>query len=104
MGDEDKKFASLRKNQSITTITLEEALELFKLPRTIGEFEEKEVQANIGRFGPYVRHNNKFVSIPKDEDPMTIDLERAIELIKEKGEADKKKFINEFDHPQIQVL
>lgn len=103
--DDDKKFASLRKNQSITTITLEEALELFKLPRTLGEFEDKEVQANIGRFGPYVRHNNKFVSIPKDEDPMTIDLDRAIELIKEKREADKKKFINEFEHePPVQVL
>lgn len=105
--DDDKKFASLRKNQSITTITLEEALELFKLPRTLGEFEGKEVSANIGRFGPYVRHDNKFASIPKDgdDDPMTIDLERAIELIKAKREADKKKFINEFDHdPTIQVL
>ena len=81
--DEEKpRFANLAKGQSIETITLEEALELFKLPRTLGEFEEQTVKANVGRFGPYVQLGKLFVSIPKGEDPMDITLERAIELIK----------------------
>jgi len=96
--DEEKQFASLLKDQSIGTITLEEALDLFKLPRKLGEFEEKVVTAAIGRFGPYVRHNNKFVSIKEanGDDPFTITLERAVELIKEKREADAKKMIKTF--------
>ncbi len=104
--DEEKpKFASLRKNQSIQTISLEEALELFKLPRTLGEFEGQEVSAAIGRFGPYVRHGKMFVSL-KDVDPLDVTLEQAIELIKEKIEADKNKYINTFDNDgtEIQVL
>ena len=81
--DADKpSFAQLKKGQSIETITLEEALDLFKLPRTLGEFEDKTVIIGTGRFGPYVRHDNKFISLPKGTDPMEVTLEEAIELIK----------------------
>ena len=84
-GDEETpKFASLKTGQSITTITLEEALELFKLPRTVGEFEGTTVTIGAGRFGPYVLHAKKYTSIPKGEDPMSVTLERAIALIEEK--------------------
>ena len=107
--DEEKpEFASLMKGQHINDITLEEALELFKLPRKLGEFEDLPVSANVGRFGPYVRHGNNFVSMkPKEgDDPMSITLERAIELIKAKQQADKEKFIARFDEekPVIEVL
>ena len=105
--DEEKpKYASLLKNQSISTITLEEALELFKLPREVGEYEGKKVSAAIGRFGPYIRFNSMFVSLKKAEgdDPMTVDIERAIELIEAKKKADAEKFINSFDDGAIQVL
>ncbi len=93
--DEEEKpsFAALRKGQLIETITLEEALELFKLPRSLGEYEEKEMVVSIGRYGPYVRHDGSFVSIPKTEDPLDITAKRAIELIEEKREADRNKFI-----------
>jgi DNA topoisomerase-1 len=104
-GGEKPKFASLRPGQFIESITLEEALELFKLPREVGEFEDKPVVVNIGRFGPYVLHDKKFVSIPKTEDPYEITLVRAVELIKAKREADANKLIKEFDgHPDIKVL
>jgi Uncharacterized C-terminal domain of topoisomerase IA len=73
------------KDQSIETITLEEALKLFDLPRKVGEFENEEVTAAIGRFGPFIRHNNKFVTIPKELNPYTIKLDEAIELIEKKG-------------------
>lgn len=106
--DEDKpKFAGLRKDQSIQTITLEDALELFKLPRDLGEYEDKPVSANIGRFGPYVRFGNQFVSlkVKEGDDPMSVTLERAIELIEEKKEADKNKYIKTFDEDEtVQVL
>ncbi len=83
--DKDKpQFAQLPSDKSIETITLEEALELFKLPSEVGEFEGTTVTIGTGRFGPYVLHNRKYVSIPKEDDPMTITLDRAIELIKEK--------------------
>ena len=96
--DKDKpQFAQLPADKSIETITLEEALELFKLPREVGEFEGSNVTIGTGRFGPYVLHNRKYVSIPKDEDPMTITLERAIELIKEKREAEQKRHIKTFE-------
>jgi DNA topoisomerase-1 len=96
--EEDKpQFASLTKGLMIDTITLEDALELFKLPRSLGEFEEKEMVAAIGRFGAYVRHNSVFTSLPKTEDPMTITAERAIELILAKREADKNKIIKTFE-------
>lgn len=96
--DEEKpKFAGLRKGQSIETITLEEALELFKLPRVVGKYENEDMVAAIGRYGPYIRHKGKFVSIPKTDDPLTIKKERAIELIEEKREKDRKKTIKIFD-------
>lgn len=86
--DEKPRYARLRPNQFIETLTLEEALELFKLPRTLGEWEGTEVTVGAGRFGPYVRYNDKFVSIPKDEDPIEITLERCVELLKEKQKKD----------------
>ncbi|MBO9562780.1 MAG: type I DNA topoisomerase [Niastella sp.] len=87
--DENKpRFAALRKDQSIETITLEEAMKLFQLPRTVGEYEGQEVVVNIGRFGPYVKLGEQFISIPRGEDPMEVTLDRAIELIKEKQTAD----------------
>lgn len=86
--DEKPRYARLRPNQFIETLTLEEALELFKLPRTVGEWEGSEVTVGAGRFGPYVRYNDKFVSIPKDEDPIEITLERCVELLKEKQKKD----------------
>jgi len=94
--DEKPKFASLLKGMDVNSIDLEQALELFKLPRTVGEFENKVVVIGVGRFGPYIRHDSKFVSLKKSDDPLSISLERAIELIKDKREADKKKLIKEF--------
>ena len=95
--DKDKPlFAQLPSNLSIETITLEEALELFKLPRELGEFEGTKVSVGTGRFGPYVQHNRKYVSIPKGEDPMTITLDRAIELIHEKRETEQKRHLKSF--------
>lgn len=105
--DEDEKplFASLLKSQSIETITLEEALDLFKLPRNLGEYNEKEMTVGVGRFGPYVRHNSKFVSIPKEFDPLDITAEQAIELIEAKAKRDRERIIKTFeDEPDIQVL
>jgi len=99
------KFASLRPGQFIENITLEEALELMKMPRDLGLFEELPVVANIGRFGPYVLHDKKFVSIPKGEDPYTITPERAVELIEAKREADRNKTIKAFaENPDVVVL
>ena len=87
--DEEKpKFASLQGDQTLTSITYEEAMDLFKLPKTIGEFENNEVIVASGRFGPYIKFDKMFVSIPRDENPMSIDINRAIELIKEKQKAD----------------
>ena len=96
--DEEKpQFASLRKGQSIETITLDEALDLFKFPRIVGEFEGKDVSVAVGRFGPYVRQGSLFVSLPKTEDPLHVSLEVAIELIKKKREEDKKKVLKCFE-------
>ena len=89
--DEKPLFASMKKGQSIETITLEEALGLFALPRTLGLFEDKEVIVSIGKFGPYVRHNNKFYSLGKSDDPYEVTLERAIDIIRIKREAEEKK-------------
>ena len=106
--DEKKpRFASLLASQSITTITLEETLELFKLPRTVGEFEGEEVVAAIGRFGPYLRFKGKFVSIKKDDgdEPLTIEIDRAIELILAHRKAEAERIINRFEgEPLVQVL
>lgn len=97
---EDKEkplFASLQKGQSMSTITLEEALKLFELPRTLGDFEEKTVVVGIGRFGPYIRHDGKYVSLPKEYTPQGVSLEEAIELIKQKREAESQRLIKKFD-------
>jgi len=103
--DEKKpRFAKLRANQSIETITYDEAMELFKLPRVVGQFEDKDIKVSIGRFGPYAQHDSKFISLKKEQDPYTITLDETIELIKDKREADIKKFIMEFKEHDIQVL
>lgn len=103
--DEKPQFASLRSGQLLETITLEEALELFKLPRDLGEYEDKKVTVNIGRFGPYVRHDNKFVSLNKEDDPLSIDLEHAINLIEAKREKERKAVIKVFEEePELRVL
>lgn len=103
--DEEKQFASLKKGQFIENITLEDALELFKLPRDVGHFEDKKIVAAIGRFGPYIRHDGAFVSLGKELDPLSITEEEAIQLIKDKREADAKKHIKSFDEdPEIQIL
>lgn len=104
--DEEKpRFASLSKGQNINNITLEEAVDLFKMPRILGIYEDKDVKANIGRFGPYVQHLKMFVSIPKDEDVMTIELDRAIELIEAKKIADANRIIKKFDKdPDTEIL
>ncbi|HCO67185.1 MAG TPA: type I DNA topoisomerase [Dysgonomonas sp.] len=104
--DEEKpEFASLQKDQSMGSITLEEALKLFELPRLVGEYEGKSIQVAIGRFGPYVRHDNKFVSLPKGTDPYTVNEEEAILLIEDKRKKDREKVIKIFDNdPELQIL
>ncbi|MVZ62723.1 type I DNA topoisomerase [Sphingobacterium humi] len=103
--DEEKpRFASLRKGQMIETITLEEALDLFKLPKKVGEFEEKEMTVAIGRFGPYIRHNSSFYSLPKGLDPLDVSQDQAIEIIQEKRQKDKDKIIKIFDeNPEAKI-
>jgi DNA topoisomerase-1 len=86
--DEEKQFASLRQEQNITNITLEEALNLFLLPKTLGEYKGEEVEVSNGRFGPYVRFGKQFISLPKGEDPLDVTMVRAQELINEKAKAD----------------
>lgn len=99
------RFASLRKDQSVFDIRLEEALKLFELPRELGEFEGQPVVAAIGRFGPYIRHDGKFVSIPKDYAPTSITLDEAVNLIKNKREADSNKEVKVFaEDPDIKIL
>lgn len=103
--DEKPRFAGLRKGQSVETIELDEALELLKFPKTIGEYEGEDLVVSIGRFGPYVRHNSKFFSIPKSEDPADITKERAIELIDAKRQRDKERTIKEFSQDdKVKIL
>ncbi len=104
--DEEKpRFASLRNTQSLETITLEEALELFRLPRTLGEYEGESVSVDSGRFGPYVRFKGKFVSLPKGVDPMDLGLDEAISLIEKKRQEDEAKHLKRFDEePELEVL
>ena len=98
------QFASLMKGQSIDTITLEEALKLFDLPRTVGEYEGKVMVAAVGRFGPFIRHDGKFVSIPKDLNPLTITAEEAIALIEGKRVKDEQRFIKKFEEdPEMEI-
>ena len=105
--DEEKpRFAQMPKDKSIETITLDEALELFKLPRTAGDFEGQPVVIGAGRFGPYVMFNKKYTSLPKTENPLTVTLDKAIELIKAKRELEAKRHIKSFeeDGKEIEVL
>lgn len=103
--EEKPVFASLLKSQSIESITLEEALDLFKLPRQVGEFEGKVMTVAIGRFGPYIRHDASFYSLPKTDDPMEVSTERAIEIIEEKREVEKNRIIQTLgENGEIQVL
>jgi len=101
--DEKPRFASLSKNQLLETITLEEALNLFRLPRSLGKYEDEDMVVGVGKFGPYVRFKGKFFSLKKGvDDPYTVTVERAVELILEKNETDSKKVIKEFG--EIKVL
>ncbi|MEZ5007472.1 MAG: type I DNA topoisomerase [Chitinophagales bacterium] len=102
--EEKPRFAKLQEDQSIDTITFEEAMKLFDLPRVVGTFEDKEIKANIGRFGPYVMHDGKFASLKKEQDPYSITEEDAIVLIKEKREKDANKYIKVFEEEKIEVL
>ena len=103
--EEKPQFASLLKGQSISTITLDEALKLFAFPKVIGEFEGKDVTVAIGRFGPYVRHEGKFVSIPKAVSPAEISLQEAVELIEDKRRAEANRVVKTFDEdPDTQIL
>ena len=102
---EKPAFASLRPDQSIGSMTLEQALELFKLPRTLGEYEELIVKANVGRFGPYIQHGKSFVSLKKEDDPMTVSMDRAIEIILQKREDDANKILKIFtEDDAMQIL
>jgi DNA topoisomerase-1 len=103
---EKPRFASLRKGQNIESITLEEALQLFRLPRNIGQFENKDLIVSIGRFGPYIKHNSNFYSLKKGiDDPYSVTMERAIEIIREKHEKEKKKIIKSFkEDPELMIL
>jgi len=99
------QYAGLRKTQKLENITLEEALQLFKLPRTVGEYEDREVVAAIGRFGPYVRHDGKFYSIKNQYDPHEIEIDEAIDVIEAKRKADAEKTIKTFEeNPDYQIL
>lgn len=104
--EEDKaQYAKLRAGQRLETISLEEALELFKLPRLLGEYEGKDIKVAIGRFGPYAVHNSAFYSLPKGEDPYTIDYDRAVEIIIAKRKADSEKLIKIFtENEDVKVL
>lgn len=104
--DKDKpRFAQLPKDKSMETLTLDEALELFKLPREVGEYEGKKVVIGAGRFGPYVLHDKKYVSLPKSEDPMSVTLETAIKLIEEKRKQEEQRHIKTFDEDaKLEVL
>lgn len=104
--DEEKpRFAQMKKGQSIETLTLEEALELFRLPRHLGEYEGKPVTIGVGRFGPYVLHNKVYVSLPKTLDPMEVTLEEAEQVILEKRAKEAERHIKQFDQePQLEIL
>ena len=103
--EEKPRSAGLRKDQSIENVTLEEVLKLFEFPRILGVFEDKEVSVSVGRFGPYVKHNNAFYSLAKTDNPTNIDIERAIEIIEEKRQKDVENTLMTFDNdPEMKVL
>lgn len=103
--DDKPRYAKLRSGQRLETITLEEALDLFKMPRQLGQYENEDVVIGIGRFGPYVRHASLFASLTKEDDPYTVELSRAIELIELKRTAERERVIRQFaERPDVQVL
>jgi DNA topoisomerase-1 len=103
--EEAPRFASLKKDQRIENITLEEALTLFKFPRAVGQWENLPIQASIGRFGPYLKYQDQFYTLPKEEDPLTVTEEQAIEIIQAKRKADAEKVIKTFkEDPSLQIL
>ena len=104
--DADKPvFASLMEGQTLNNITLEQALKLFALPRTLGNFEDKEVVIGVGKFGPYIRHDGKFTSLPKDYKPLEITLEEAVQLVVAKRSEDQSRILRTFDEePELQVI
>ncbi|RKR83881.1 DNA topoisomerase-1 [Mucilaginibacter gracilis] len=104
-GQEKPVYASLRTGQMMETITLEEAMELFKLPKKVGFFEEKDMTVAIGKFGPYIRHNSAFYSLPKGIDPLDVLEDQAIEIIQEKRKKDAERLIKVFDeNPEVKIL
>lgn len=103
--EEKPRFAAMKKGQTLENITLEEALDLFKLPRVIGTFENEEMVASVGRYGPYIRHKSKFYALGKDFDPLTIDEKTAIEIIETKRKEESEKIIRTFEEePSLQIL
>ena len=102
--EEKPKFAKLRANQSIETITLDEAMELFRLPRNLGQFENEDVTVNIGRFGPYAQHAGQFYSLKKEMDPYTVEMEEVAPLIEEKRKAKLESEIKVFEKEKIRIL
>jgi len=103
--EEKPRFAGLLKNQSIKTITLKEAMSLFKLPRVIGQFENEDLAIGVGKYGPYVRHKSKFYSLHKSDDPYTIEIDRAVEVILEKREREKNRIVKTFkEDSELSVL
>ena len=104
-GDDEVKFASLRPGQSMATLTIAEAMELFRLPRVAGQFEGKDMKVAIGKFGPYILHDNKFVSLAKTDDPYTVEAERCMELILAKRQKDADAVLKTFDeNPDIRII
>jgi DNA topoisomerase-1 len=102
---EKPRFAQINKGQSIASITLEEALELFKLPRVLGDYEGLQINVGTGRFGPYIFHDGKYISLPKGVEPLEIDLEQAVALIEEKRKSEKEKHLKKFDEePELEVM
>jgi DNA topoisomerase-1 len=102
---EKPRFAQVPKDKSIETITLQEALDLFKLPRTVGDYEGKPVEIGSGKFGPYVKYDGKYVSLPKDQDPMSITLEESVKLILQKEEQEAKRHLKSFGQdPKMEVM
>ena len=103
--EEKPRFAGLKKDMSIESVTLEEVLKLFDFPRILGEFEGKEITVAVGRFGPYVKHDNKFYSLAKTDNPALVEYDRAVEIIKEKREKDLNNILRTFDEDaELKVL
>jgi DNA topoisomerase-1 len=103
--EEKPRFAGLKKDMSIESVTLEEVLKLFDFPRSLGEYEGKEITVAVGRFGPYVKHDNKFYSLAKTDNPALVEYDRAVEIINEKRQKDLNNIIRSFDQdPDMQVL